>query len=85
MSEANVNVILDKICIASKIEYSSASEKLIDLTKEGELAFTILCSMASSVCGKVQDVVALIPIGHLDADVRCFLAAWAVNKSVYWC
>ena len=64
--EANVNLIFDEIYIASRVEYSSASGKLFGLTSEGQLASTILCFMASSVCGRFQDVVALIPMSHFD-------------------
>ena len=52
VSEANGNIIPDEIYIALRIEYSSASGKLIEPTEEGELASTILCFMASFVDGK---------------------------------
>ena len=59
--------MLDEIYTAKRIEYSSASGKVMGLTQAGEVASTILCFMASSVCDKYQDVVALIPISHLKA------------------
>ena len=76
-SQSYINLMLDEIYTAKRIEYSSASGKGMGLTQAGEVASTILCFMASSVCDKYQDVVALIPISHLNAD-KLKEATWNV-------
>ena len=76
-SQSYINLMLDEIYTAKRFEYSSASGKVMDLTQAGEVASTILCFMASSVCDKYQDVVALILISHLNAD-KLKEATWNV-------
>ena len=76
-SQSYINLMLDEIYTAKRIEYSSASGKVTGLTQAAEVASTILCFMASSVCDKYQDVVALIPISHLNAD-KLKAATWIV-------
>ena len=76
-SQSYINLMLDEIYTAKRIEYSSASGKVMGLTQAGEVASTILCFMASSVCDKYQDAVALIPISHLNAD-KLKEATWNV-------
>ena len=76
-SQSYINLMLDEIYTVKRIKYSSASGKVMGLTQAGEVASTILCFMASTVCDKYQDVVALIPISHLNAD-KLKEATWNV-------
>ena len=74
--------MLNEIYTAKRIKYSSASGKITGLTETAEVASTILCFMASSECDKYQDVVALIPTFHIDAQ-KLKAATWYVLKILF--
>ena len=63
--ESHVILIIDEIYVAAKIEMSNGT---FFGMHNGEPAKTMLCFMISSVCGKFQDIVNMIPVSKLIAD-----------------
>ena len=60
-------ILIDEIYIAKRIEYSNG--KLLGLTEESAVAGTVLVFMIASVATHYHEVVKMIPIGKIKADI----------------
>jgi len=83
--ERTVILIIDKIYIAERVEYSGAEVQ--GLTVDGNVASTLLCFMIKSLVSKYKDIVAIYPMDKLTAakqydcynDVMATLHSTAFN------
>ena len=64
--EKTVNLILDEVYTANRVEYSGG--KFYGYENK-QVTKTLLGFMIKSVAGKFHDMVALVPISKIDADV----------------
>ena len=64
--EKTVNLILDEVYNARRVEYSGG--KFYGYENQ-QVTKTLLGFMIKSVAGKFHDMVALVPISNIDADV----------------
>lgn len=85
--DKNVNLSIDEIYTAQRIEYSSGTGSLIGLADDNEPAKTVLAFMVKSLSSHYQDVVKLIPLNHLTAEklleyFMCIIKALTTHLSV---
>ena len=63
-----VNLSIDEIYTAKRVEYCSGTGSLIGLADDNEPAKTVLAFMVKSLSSHYQDVVKLIPLNRLTAE-----------------
>ena len=85
--DKNVNLSIDEIYTAKRVEYSSGTGSLIGLAEDNEPAKTVLAFMVKSLSSHYQDVVKLIPLNCLTAEklleyFKCILKALTTHLSV---
>ena len=81
-----VVLIIDKIYVAKRLEYSGGEVK--GLTADGsEVASTLLCFMIKSLCSKYKDIVAIYLVSKLTAakEYECFKEVMTLLGNVTVC
>jgi len=76
--ERTVVLLIDEIHVAKRIEYSAG--QVVDLTREGSVASTLLCFAVKSLACKYMDY----PMDKLTADKwnQCYIEIAKRSKSV---
>jgi len=76
-----VLLIIDEIYIAKRVEYSCSEVQ--GLTRDGNIASTLLCFMVKSLAGKYKDIVAIYPMDRLTAEKQhqCYTEVMAMLHS----
>ena len=79
-----MTLIFDEIYVAHRIEYSRANKSVVGLTEECQAARTILVFMISSVSDEYRDVITMIPINRMSAEILT-QHFWQIVKQISHC
>jgi len=67
--QTHVTLIFDEIYVARRVEYSRAQKSAVGLSPDLQTARTILVFMISSISDEFRDVISMIPISKISADL----------------